>query len=205
MSDYSELIKLTRMDTNEDLYFQSVSSFSSNKKSTITNYPTSEGTPKSDNIYAEPETFTCSVQVGGNENIDDDWGVGEDRPQNALTMLTYFKDHAIQFQIETPQATYFNMYLTGITPSATKDSAFNLSVSLTFTQLFIAKYETVIIGGIEFDKTPEGEENKAQESPEQNNGNNSGYSLINSGSKFIDWLFSPTPWGRAIINWLQGK
>lgn len=173
MEEYSDLIKLTRMDTGESLFFQTVVSYSSNKKSTITTYPTSEGTPKADNIYAEPTTFSCSIIIGGSENINDDWGIGEDRPSTAMNMLTYFKDHAIKFQIDTPQGTYYNMYLTGINPNNNTENAYNLSAGLTFSELFIATYETQKVGS--FKSVPI----KANESQQQNNGSNNGNKLSN--------------------------
>lgn len=164
----ADIIQIIRNDTNEIYTFQTTSSFSSNDSSTVTNNPTSEGTPRTDNIYNNPRTFDVSVQVGGNENVTDIWGSGEERPKNAYSLLKYLKDRAVQLSIITPQADYLNMFLTNINLNNSTNNAYNFSAGLQFKELFIAKFETITVGPFINAST------SANNSQTQNNGNNAG-------------------------------
>lgn len=164
----SDIIQIIRNDTNEIYTFQTTSAFSSNDSSTITNNPTSEGTPRTDNIYSNPRTFDVSIQIGGSENITDTWGIGNERPKNAYSLLRYLKERAIQLSIITPQADYLNMFLTNINPNNSTTNAYNFSAGLQFKELFIAKFETTTVGPFINTTT------SANNSQTQNNGNNSG-------------------------------
>lgn len=146
MIENSQIVTLIRMDTNEIYRFQSINSFSSNSTSTITSYPTTEGTPRTDNIYSNPKTFSITIEIGGNENIIDEWGDGSNRPKTALSLLEYLKENAIQLTIITPQSTYTNMFLTAINPNSTTTNSYNLSAGLTFNELFISKLEQEKVG-----------------------------------------------------------
>lgn len=176
----SEVIQIIRNDTNEIYTFQTTSAFSSNDSSTITNNPTSEGTPRTDNIYSNPRTFDVSVQIGGSENITDIWGTGSERPKNAYSLLKYLKDRAIQLSIITPQTDYLNMFLTNINPNNSTTNAYNFSAGLQFKELFIAKFETITVGPFTDATT------SANNSQTQNNGNNAGSygeDLLNSAAE----------------------
>lgn len=175
----ADIIQIIRNDTNEIYTFQTTSSFSSNDSSTVTNNPTSEGTPRTDNIYNNPRTFDVSVQVGGNENVTDIWGSGEERPKNAYSLLKYLKDRAVQLSIITPQADYLNMFLTNINLNNSTNNAYNFSAGLQFKELFIAKFETITVGPFINAST------SANNSQTQNNGNNAGSFL---GSAFNGML-----------------
>lgn len=168
MEDNSQIITIIRNDTNEIYHFQTISSFAGNRNSAITTYPTTEGTPRADNIYANPTTFSVSVTVGGSENISDEWGVGADRPKTAFYSLTYLKDYAIPLSIITPQGEYMNMFLTGISMSNTPQTAYDFSASLTFSELFISKFETITVGPF---RNPN---DSANDDKKQNNGANNG-------------------------------
>ena len=141
-----DIITLIRTDTYEVYRFQSISTFQSNNTSNITTYPTTEGTPKTDNIYTNPSTFTVNISIGGSENISDEWGIGADRPRNAFSLLKQWREEAVRFTISTPQGDYLNMFLTTIMPTGTSLNAYDFNASLTFSELFISKFETVVVG-----------------------------------------------------------
>lgn len=167
----TNVIQIIRNDTNEIYTFQTTSAFSANDSSTITNNPTSEGTPRTDNIYNNPRTFDVSVQVGGNENITDVWGSGDERPKNAYRLLKYLKDRAIKLSIITPQADYLNMFLTNINPNNSNTNAYTFSAGLQFKELYIVSFETKSVGP--FITVQESANSQAT----QNNGNNFGDSV----------------------------
>lgn len=139
----SELIRITT--ENDEIYeFEVVSSYSGNDTSTITTYPTSEGTPRVDNIYNNPNTFNTSIVIGGNTNISDIWGAGVDRPKNAMAILEKLKVDAISCTIVTRQKDYFNMFLTKISVDNNKSNSYDLMATLQFDELRIATFETII-------------------------------------------------------------
>lgn len=146
--DKSDIITIIRNDVtpSQVFQFQTVSSFSGNTTSTITTYPTTEGTPRADNIYINPTTFTVNVMIGGSENVNDEWGVGADRPINARETLRKLMMEAVPLTIVTPQGEYTNMFLTSISPSSTPQNAYNFSAGLSFSELFIATYQTIVAG-----------------------------------------------------------
>lgn len=222
--DKSNIITIIRNDTtpSQVYQFQTISSFSGNTTSTITTYPTTEGTPRADNIYINPTTFTVNVMVGGSENISDEWGVGEDRPINTRETLKKLMEDAIELTIITPQGEYNNMFLTSIAPSSTQQNAFNFSAGLTFSELFVATYQTIVAGPFN-DAILE-----ANEGTTQNNGSNDGSDWKEElkdiwwdsdkgiGGNIVKWVFNPvqglssavsqtTVYGiKKGINWLKG-
>lgn len=162
----SQIIAITNMEEEKTYYFQTISNISINSKSEITTYPTTEGTPKTDNIYAQPKNISFSFVIGGCENISDEWGNGAERPKNAFDMLDYWKSKGVPFTISTPQVTMYNMFITSISPTNDTKNAYNLSASIQFKELIIAKFETKTVGPFTDDKT------KANESKEEDNGKN---------------------------------
>lgn len=144
--DNSQIIQLINNNTDEIYEFETVPSFFGTDSSTITSYATSEGTSYTDNIYKNPSTFNCSINISGSANISDEWGDGADRPKTAFSMLSNWKLYGTPFTIITPQKDYFNMFVTNISPSNTTSNAYNFSASLTFTELFIATYQIETVG-----------------------------------------------------------
>ena len=139
----SNLIRITT--ENDEIYeFEAVTSYSGNDTSTITTYPTSEGTPRVDNIYNNPNTFNTSISIGGNTNTSDNWGTGTDRPKSAMAILERIKNDAIECTIITPQKDYFNMFLTKISVDNNRNNSYDLVATLQFDELRIATFETII-------------------------------------------------------------
>lgn len=178
----NNIIQIIRNDTGEIYTFQSVSALTSSATSTITNNPTSEGTPRTDNIYSNPAKFTVSVQIGGSENITDEWGVGTDRPRNAYSLLKYIKDRAVELSIITPQADYLHMYLTSINLDNSVTNAYNFSAGLQFNELLLATFKTTTVGPFLNNETA------ANSSSAQSNGNNAGDENNNVNQVILDNL-----------------
>ena len=174
----SNIITLIRNDTYEVYRFQAISTFMGNLTSNITTFPTTEGTPKTDNIYTNPSSFTINICIGGGENINDEWGTGEDRPRNAMALLKQWREEAVRFTITTPYGDYTNMFLTAISPNSSQTNAYDLNASITFSELFIAKFETVVVGPFESETV------SANDSSTQDNGTNIGDKLISAGVGF---------------------
>lgn len=167
----SQIITLIKNDDNSVYRFQVTTSHNGSDTSTITSYPTSEGTPRTDNIYNNPDTLNFAAQISGNSNISDEWGYGVDRPKNALSMLTNWKNTATSFTIQTPQKDYFNMFITSLAPAATTTNAYDLNISLTFTELIIPNFSFSVVGPFE-DAIIE-----VEDSVQENNGANDGQEL----------------------------
>ena len=146
METNSQVISIIRQDTNEVMNFQVYSNYNINNTSTATTYPTTEGTPRTDNIYSNPKSITMSVFISGSEDINDEWGNGENRPKIAQQILSYIKDYVIKLGIETPQGYYTSMYLTAISNNNNTQNSYDFNASLTFTEIFIAGYETEKVG-----------------------------------------------------------
>ena len=142
----SQIISITDLDTSTVYHFETVSNFTGNDSSTITTYPTSEGTPRADNIYNNPNTFNVSVQIGGSTRANDEWGIDASRVRSAEMILRTMKNEAHTLQIETNQRTYDNMYLTSINISSNTQNAYDFVASLGFSELFIATYTEVTVG-----------------------------------------------------------
>ena len=140
----SQLITIITED-DEIFQFQGIVSYTGNDTSTLTSYPTSEGTPRTDNIYNNPNKFTCSISIGGNEDISDEWGLGSDRPKNAMSILTKWKEDAIALRIITNQKDYDNMFLTGISPQNNNQNSYDLVAGLSFDELRIVNFTTTTI------------------------------------------------------------
>lgn len=164
----SQLITITRLDTMEEYHFQAVTSFTHSFTSTITTYPTTQGTNHADNIYANPRTIGVGFAIGGNEDTSDEWGSGLDRPKTATALLNFLKDNAIELQIETPQGTWTNMFLTTISLSNGDTNAYNLVGSLSFSELLISTYQTITVGPFESTQTQANDDNT--QSDGENNG-----------------------------------
>lgn len=142
----SQIISITDLDTSTVYHFETVSNFTGNDSSTITTYPTSEGTPRADNIYNNPNTFNVSVQIGGSTRANDEWGVDASRVRSAEMILRTMKNEAHTLQIETNQRTYDNMYLTSINISSNTQNAYDFVASLGFSELFIATFTEIVVG-----------------------------------------------------------
>lgn len=142
----SQIISITDLDTSKVYHFETVSNFTGNDSSTITTYPTSEGTPRADNIYNNPNTFNVSVQIGGSTRANDEWGIDASRVRSAEMILRTMKNEAHTLQIETNQRTYDNMYLISINISSNTQNAYDFVASLGFSELFIATYTEVTVG-----------------------------------------------------------
>lgn len=140
----SELITIITED-DEVYQFEGIVSYTGNDTSTLTSYPTSEGTPRTDNIYNNPNKFTCSISIGGNENITDEWGSGTDRPKSAMSILTKWKEDAVALTIITNQKDYYNMFLTGISPQSTNQNSYDLAAGLSFDELRIVNFTLTTI------------------------------------------------------------
>lgn len=137
---------ITIVTENDEIYqFQGIISYTGNDTSTLTSYPTSEGTPRTDNIYNNPNKFTCSISIGGNEDIIDEWGNSTDRPKTAMAILTKWKEDAIKLTISTNQKDYDNMFLTGISPQNNNQNSYDLVAGLSFDELRIVGFETTIL------------------------------------------------------------
>lgn len=115
--------------------FDGVSAFNSDESSTLTSYPTSKGTPVSDNIYNNPNTYQVSIKVSGSENTTDDWGTGRERAKNAHTLLSNFKDSGTVFTVYTPTKTFDNMVITDIANSSIQTDSYDFNGTIKFTQL----------------------------------------------------------------------
>ena len=140
----SQLITIVTED-DEVYQFEGIISYTGNDTSTLTSYPTSEGTPRTDNIYNNPNKFTCSISIGGNINVTDEWGSGTDRPKSAMNILTKWKEDAIALTIITNQKDYYNMFLTGISPQSTNQNSYDLAAGLSFDELRIVNFATTTI------------------------------------------------------------
>lgn len=148
----SQLIQIITED--DELYeFEVVTNYSGNDTSTITSYPTSEGTPRTDNIYNNPDTFNCSILIGGNTNIGDEWGIGTDRPKTANAIFEKWKTEAVKLTIITNQKDYFNMFLTKINVNSNNNNAYDYSASLEFSELIISNFTTETVGPFVDDET----------------------------------------------------
>ena len=115
--------------------FDAVSAFNSDESSTLTSYPTSKGTPVSDNIYNNPNTYQITIKVSGSEGKSDDWGTGRERAKNAHTTLSNFKDSGTIFTVYTPTKTFDNMVITDIANSSTQEDTFDFNGTIKFTEL----------------------------------------------------------------------
>lgn len=115
--------------------FDGVSAFNSDESSTLTSYPTSNGTPVSDNIYNNPNTYQVSIKVSGSEDVSDDWGTGRERAKNAHTTLSNFKNSGTVFTVYTPTKTFDNMVITDIANSSTQTDTYDFNGTIKFTEL----------------------------------------------------------------------
>lgn len=115
--------------------FDGVSAFNSDESSTLTSYPTSNGTPVSDNIYNNPNTYQVSIKVSGSEDVSDDWGAGRERAKNAHTTLSNFKNSGTVFTVYTPTKTFDNMVITDIANSSTQTDTYDFNGTIKFTEL----------------------------------------------------------------------
>lgn len=115
--------------------FDGVSAFNSEESSTLTSYPTSKGTPVSDNIYNNPNTYQVSIKVSGSEGVADDWGTGRERAKNAHTTLSNFKNSGTVFTVYTPTKTFDNMVITDITNSSIPTDTYDFNGTIKFTEL----------------------------------------------------------------------
>ena len=140
----SQLITIVTED-DEVYQFEGIVSYTGNDTSSLTSYPTSEGTPRTDNIYNNPNKFTCSISIGGNVDVIDEWGSGTDRPKSAMNILTKWKEDAIALTIITNQKDYYNMFLTGISPQSTNQNSYDLAAGLSFDELRIVNFTTTTI------------------------------------------------------------
>lgn len=148
----SQLIQIITED--DELYeFEAITSYSGNDTSTLTSYPTSEGTPRTDNIYNNPNTFNCAILIGGNTNTSDEWGIGIDRPKTANAIFEKWKTEAVRLTIITNQKDYFNMFLTKINVNSNANNSYDYSASLEFSELLIANFTTETIGPFVNDET----------------------------------------------------
>lgn len=132
-------------EDDELFQFETTTNFAGTNSSTITTYPTSEGTPRTDNIYNNPNKLNCTVNIGGDSTQSDMWGSGAEKPKLAMAELERWKDNAVKLTILTPQKDYYNMFLTSINNNATTTNAFNLAANLQFDELYIVNYETVVV------------------------------------------------------------
>ena len=165
----SQLIQIITED--DELYeFEAITSYSGNDTSTLTSYPTSEGTPRTDNIYNNPNTFNCAILIGGNTNTSDEWGIGIDRPKTANAIFEKWKTEAVKLTIITNQKDYFNMFLTKINVNSNTNNSYDYSASLEFSELLIANFTTETIGPFVNDETFANSSN-AQSSTSNDNGN----------------------------------
>lgn len=115
--------------------FDGVSAFNSDESSTLTSYPTSNGTPVSDNIYNNPNTYQVTIKVSGSEDITDDWGMGRERAKNAHTTLSNFKNSGTVFTVYTPTKTFDNMVITDIANSSISTDTYDFNATIKFTEL----------------------------------------------------------------------
>lgn len=115
--------------------FDGVSAFNSDESSTLTSYPTSNGTPVSDNIYNNPNTYQVTIKVSGSEDITDDWGTGRERAKNAHTTLSNFKNSGTVFTVYTPTKTFDNMVITDIANSSISTDTYDFNGTIKFTEL----------------------------------------------------------------------
>lgn len=142
----SKIVTLVKNDDNTIYHFQSTTSHNGSDTSTMTSYPTSEGTPRTDHIYNNPNTFNFSAQISGTSDVTDEWGSGTKRPENALSLLTTWKMQAQSFTIYTPQKVYYNMFITSLAPASTTQNAYDLNIAIVFTELFISNFTYNVVG-----------------------------------------------------------
>ena len=115
--------------------FDGVSAFNSDESSTLTSYPTSKGTPVSDNIYNNPNTYHVSIKVSGSEDITDDWGTVRERAKNAHTTLSNFKNSGTVCTVYTPTKTFDNIVITDIANSSISTDTYDFNGTIKFTEL----------------------------------------------------------------------
>lgn len=171
--------------------FDGVSAFNSDESSTLTSYPTSNGTPVSDNIYNNPNTYQVSIKVSGSEDVSDDWGTGRERAKNAHTTLSNFKNSGTVFTVYTPTKTFDNMVITDIANSSTQTDTYDFNGTIKFTELLRvgASKEEIFV---EF--TPSVSEEITEEtqssSSSANNGEESDSNIIQEIGDFFKGAFA---------------
>lgn len=131
--------------TNYNIRLDTVTNHTSNETSTATQYPTSRGTPVTDNVYRNPVTFMLQGEIGI-DVASDCYGENANRIEGAKNLFREIKNNAYMVTIDAVDGTYDNMYLLDIATSNSNTNAYVLNVTLKFKELprVDIEYGTVI-------------------------------------------------------------
>lgn len=170
----SSAIFISEMNSDRKYYLSAVTSIRNNARTTLTTYPTSEGTPMSDNAYREPYTITMSLtssEFNKSKNILD---TNEETTLSTdmAKLKQIFFDWRYNFTrliLQTRHMQYINMIITDISWNDDNSTLGKFEPSITFSECRVASIYTEVLGPFD------GYESEGTYGAEEYHGNDNGF------------------------------
>lgn len=169
-------IFIAEMSSDKKYYLKAVTGTQNSSRTTITTYPTTEGTPMSDNAYREPYTITITLtssELNKSKNIVDTENENALATDMKLLRDIFFnwKENYTRLIIQTRHKQYTNMIVTDISWNDNNSNLGKFDPTVQLTECRVASIYTEIQGPFK------GYESEPTYTPEQYHGNSNGLSI----------------------------
>mgnify|MGYP007084309091 CR=1 FL=1 len=171
----SKAIFIAEMNSTRKYYLKAVTTINNNLSTTLTSYPTPEGTPMSDNAYREPYSINVSLISSELTQIKNIYYYDEDSKlektissEELKNLLNEWKENFTRLILQTRHYQFTNMIITNMSWSDDSNNLGQFNPSVTFSECRVASVYSEKLGPFE------GYESEPKYNPEMSLGNSNG-------------------------------
>ena len=169
----SSAIFISEMNSDRKYYLNAVTGIRNSARTTLTTYPTSEGTPMSDNAYREPYSITMSLtssEFNKSKNVLDTAEETTMSTDMAKLKQIFFdwRDNFTRLILQSRHKQYTNMIITEISWNDDNSTLGKFDPTITFSECRVASIYTEKLGPFE------GYESESTYADEEYHGNSNG-------------------------------